>query len=595
MTETGAIFLGEIKPLYDGLLNSRILVGTIDEQFLTFEGLLRAMDASNPPVFQVDQEANLKCFETFCVRGLVPLMCRNENGRGTMVIGIATHNTEGILRDHNEVYYSLTDALGMSLNMGADNEYLKFVFLTHDQAKEIVGKSLVFSAKERTRYLKGIDADSTAKDSFVAMMKFAASERATDIHIEPGPQPRIRYRIDGIMQTGDYDLTVENVRKLVAVIKQRANLKIDEHAIPQDGGISFTAEDLLENALLKNCSLRVSLLPTIHDPREYGEKVVLRLLRANPADYDLDKLKIAPDILGRIRRRILEPKGLILVTGPTGSGKTTTMYAMLEAINDGTKNITTVEDPVEVPLIGITQTPINQRIGMTFASILRALLRQDPDVIMVGEIRDKETADVSFDATNTGHLVLATLHTDDCISTLLRIMRLGISGENIAPNLKAVLSQRLARSICSDCMTNYDASDELKYLLGGDYIGQSIENYVRTPINLYQAVSGNKLCRHCGGAGYRGRFLLMEYWGMGDGERQLILSGNEDREEYVKAAMAHGFRPMAHMAISALLSGYTDIAELKRAAVTEEEFLRQGKQIARIFDWNISAKAKQKK
>lgn len=565
-------FLKEIHDLYLGLIKQGLIVSTIDELFLTFEGLLRAMNSSKPPFFSKDIESQ-RGFEYFCTRGFVPLMTRSVDHQETLLIGIITHDGNGQLRNFNEVAINLEEVLEMSMKLEKDNDYLKYIFLSPEQAKELLQHQLVLDKKKRLHYLKGIDADTTAVESLEAILKFAVSENATDIHIEPGPEDlvRIRYRVDGILRTGDYDLTTENIKRLVALIKHRANLKIDEHMLPQDGGISFTEEDIKNNHLLVNCSLRVAITPTIHDPRKYGEKVVLRLLHSNRNEYDLEKLGMKPDIRIRVNKRLAESKGLILVTGPTGSGKTTTLYSMLQAINDGTRNITTIEDPVEVALPGITQIPINVRIGMTFPEGLRSILRQDPDVIMVGEIRDKETADIALNATNTGHLVFATVHADDCQSTLLRLQRLGVGSESIAPNLKVILSQRLVRKCCYDCLSEYDATDELTYLLGGNFIDQKVI--------LHKAVTGNKMCRNCGGLGYRGRFLLLEYWGLAYDERQMILNGVEDHDAYVEAAMKNGFKPMVYLAIEALLAGITDLSEIIRSAITEEEFLRRGKEI----------------
>ncbi|MDO8669287.1 MAG: GspE/PulE family protein [Candidatus Buchananbacteria bacterium] len=590
MTIINNPFLKEIEALYVGLFRQGMIIGTIDELFLTFEGLLRAMDVSRPPLFKINDEPS-RSFEVFCARGFIPLMIRSDGKKENLLIGIITHDASGQLRDFNEASINLEEILDMSLKMNKDNSYLKYVFLTPEQAKELLQHKLIFDKRQRLHYLKGIDADTTAAESFDAILKFAVSENATDIHIEPGPDglARIRYRLDGLMQTGDYDLTMENIRRLVALVKHRANLKIDEHMLPQDGGISFGEDDIKKNHLLVNCSLRVALTPTIHDPRKYGEKVVLRLLHSKRDEYDLEKLGMKADIKIRVKKRLAESKGLILVTGPTGSGKTTTLYSMLEEINDGTRNITTIEDPVEVALSGITQIPINTRIGMNFPEGLRSILRQDPDVIMVGEIRDKETADIALNATNTGHLVLATVHADDAQSTLLRLQRLGVGSESIAPNLKVVLSQRLVRKACFDCLEEYDARDELTYLLGGKYINSELL--------LHHVAPGNKLCRQCGGVGYRGRFLLLEYWGLGYDERQMIISGVEDHDAYVEVAMKHGFKPMIYLAIEALLEGITDIPEIIRSAVTEEEFLRHGKEIGAWLNRHLenTSEAKAKK
>jgi protein transport protein HofB len=276
------------------------------------------------------------------------------------------------------------------------------------------------------------------------MLARAVARRASDIHIEPGAtQGRIRLRIDGVL----HPLTtfpIEMAGALVTRLKVLSNLDVAERRQPQDGQFTLTVEG-------EALSLRISTLPCQH-----GEKVVLRLMRNNSHPLTPDALGMTPDALNCFRQALHSPQGLLLVTGPTGSGKTLTLYSGLNELNQPGVNISSVEDPVEIPLEGITQTQIHPRAGLTFQAVLRSLLRQDPDVIMVGEIRDGETAEIAIKAAQTGHLVLSTLHTHSAIQTLTRMEQMGVARWQIASALRLIIAQRLVRRLCSHCRTRGD-------------------------------------------------------------------------------------------------------------------------------------------
>lgn len=273
------------------------------------------------------------------------------------------------------------------------------------------------------------------------MLARAVSRRASDIHIEPGArQGRIRLRIDGVL----HPLTafpMETASALVTRLKVLSHLDIAERRQPQDGQFTLTHEG-------EPLSLRISTLPC----RE-GEKVVMRLVRNNSRPLTLQALGMQPDALARFRQALHSPQGLILVTGPTGSGKTLTLYSGLNELNQPGVNISSVEDPVEIPLPGVTQTQVHPRAGLTFQSVLRALLRQDPDIIMIGEIRDGETAEIAIKAAQTGHLVLSTLHTQSAVQTLTRLEQMGMARWQIASALRLIIAQRLVRRLCPHCRT----------------------------------------------------------------------------------------------------------------------------------------------
>jgi general secretion pathway protein E len=331
-----------------------------------------------------------------------------------------------------------------------------------------------------------------------ALLTQAARQNASDIHIEPYErQSVVRFRLDGVLR----DVVTPN-RALHAAMASRikimASLDIAEKRLPQDGRLSIRIAG-------RGLDVRVSTLPASH-----GERIVLRLLDKDPARLDLGRLGMADDTLVRVDRLIRQPHGIVLVTGPTGSGKTTTLYAALSRLDARRQNIMTVEDPVEYDLAGIGQIQVNARIDLGFAKALRAILRQDPDVVMIGEIRDAETAQIAVQASLTGHLVLATLHTNDAVSAATRLTDMGIEPFLLSSSLLGVLAQRLVRRLCPHCKTARPttADDELP----------------PTIRQLWQAVG----CNQCAGTGYLGRLGIYELLEIDDGLRQLIHHGSDE-------------------------------------------------------------------
>jgi type IV pilus assembly protein PilB len=262
---------------------------------------------------------------------------------------------------------------------------------------------------------------------------------------------------------------------------------------------------------------------------------------------------------------------LIIVVGPTGSGKSTTLYAALREINDGTLNISTAEDPVEIRQPGMNQVQVQPKIGLDFATIMRSFLRQDPDVIFVGEIRDPETAQVAIRASITGHLVFTTMHTNTGLDVPLRLEGFGVAGVNISNAILMVVNQRLVRRLCFHCREEYNARDDLRGILGRDAFDDNIK--------LWRAVKGNK-CADCGGTGYSGRFMLPELYVPSSQAKEMMTRGQLSFQAFYEEAKTCGFRPLPYTAILAIVRGLTDIPEVLRAAVQEDEFLRDGKMIA---------------
>jgi general secretion pathway protein E len=377
-----------------------------------------------------------------------------------------------------------------------------------------------------------------------ALLLQALRERASDLHFEPyETRSVVRFRIDGVLRD-----VLEPPRALHAALVSRlkimASLDIAEKRLPQDGRIALKLGD-------KVVDVRVSTLPTAP-----GERVVLRLLDKDSAQLDLASLGMSAPTLEAVDRLIREPHGIVLVTGPTGSGKTTTLYAALSRLDRRTTNMMTVEDPVEYALDGVGQTQVNPRIDLTFARALRAILRQDPDVIMIGEIRDLETAQIAVQASLTGHLVLATLHTNDAASAVTRLADMGVEPYLLASSLLGVLAQRLVRTLCPACGTASVAASAAERAL-----------LVDLGLPATHALQNAAGCSECNDSGYRGRTGIYELLVMNEALRRLV-HDRAPEHEIRAAALAQGMIPLRRDGGRWLAHGATSLAELVR--VTRE-------------------------
>jgi general secretion pathway protein E len=375
------------------------------------------------------------------------------------------------------------------------------------------------------------------------MLSRAVEQRASDIHVEPfEDELRVRYRIDGVLH--DIDAPSKSLSAaIISRIKLMAKLNIAERRLPQDGRIKI-------RLVGREIDLRVSSLPTL-----YGESVVLRILDRSSISVDLETLGMEDDTLAQFTHMIEQPHGLLLVTGPTGSGKTTTLYGALDKINSPELKIITIEDPVEYQLRGVNQIHVRSQIGLTFASGLRSIVRQDPDVIMIGEIRDPETAEIAIQAALTGHLVLATLHTNDAPGAVSRLLDMGVEDYLLASSLLGVLAQRLVRQLCTQCKTPAVPQPELLSNGGGrlEQRGQ-----------VFESVG----CSQCAGTGFRGRSGIYELFGVDDDVRQLIISrASSDRVK--AAAVEKGMRTLREDGWVKVRHGVTSVAEVLR--VTQDE------------------------
>ena len=369
----------------------------------------------------------------------------------------------------------------------------------------------------------------------------ALEARASDVHLEAHARGlQVRYRVYGVLQDAPSP-PGHSMPAVVSRLKIMAELDVAERRIPQDGRLRLRLQD-------RQVDVRVSTVPTLH-----GESVVLRLLDKERGRITLEEIGMGPDTLNAFVASVRRPNGIVLVTGPTGSGKTTTLYAAMDRIRTGKEKILTVEDPVEYELPGVAQVPVNEKVGVTFATALRALLRQDPDVILIGEIRDQETAEIATHASLTGHLVLSTLHTNDAPSALTRLRDLGVAPYLIASTVEAVLAQRLVRRVCAQCAV--EATPERSELMA---LGPAAEGLERVKVG--------KGCPACRGSGYRGRLGVYELLLMNDGLRDGVLK-ERSAGELRRAAAEGGMRGLMDDGVRLIRAGLTTPSEVARVAV----------------------------
>ena len=411
-------------------------------------------------------------------------------------------------------------------------------------------RDALMEVKEETKEEGSLSLDRIIQDAEDApvvklvdlMIKQAIEDRASDIHIEPFEKRiSIRYRIDGVL----YEISPPSshlILPLVSRIKILSKLDIAEKRLPQDGGFIVRMRDRM-------IDMRVSIIPTI-----YGEKVVIRILDKTSVPLDLGQLGFDPQDIEKFRAAIRSPYGLIFVTGPTGSGKTTTLYAALSELKSPDRNILTIEDPVEYRLDGVNQVQVRPAIGLTFAAALRSFLRQDPDTIMVGEIRDLETARICVQASLTGHLVLSTLHTNDAVGAIGRMIDIGVEPYLLVSSLRLVGAQRLVRKLCQNCREPYEASREI---------------VAKLKLEMEEPVYRPKGCDKCNQSGYRGRVALYEILPVNDELRDMVTKGASVMSLKEKACQ-FGMRSLFEGGIQKVKEGLTSLEEVMRMTLESE-------------------------
>ena len=436
-----------------------------------------------------------------------------------------------------------------------DQHYGGTATILEDTLQQFVKGKAVGQSPESQDYRKTYDLigkdlpagpmeDASAGRMLDLVMIQAIRDRASDIHFEPDEKAlRVRFRIDGFLYES-LTLPKQIHPALTSRIKILAEMDIAETRLPQDGNFNIKLEK-------RSFEIRVSTFPMI-----YGENVVLRVLDQTSTLFKLDDLGFSKEVLDRFKQLIRRPNGIILVTGPTGSGKTTTLYALLNMINSKEKNIITIEDPVEYRLALIRQTQINPKAGITFATGLRSILRQDPDIIMIGEIRDLETSEIAMQSALTGHLVLSTLHTNDAPEAITRLVDIGVEPYLISSSVIGVLAQRLVRTICPDCKVSYQTDPKVMGDLGED-VSKSKES-----LTLYRG----KGCKNCKQSGYRGRMGIFELLLVNEEIKKLISERASTQVIREVAKKMAGLVPLRRDGLKKVLEGITTLDEVDRVA-----------------------------
>ena len=420
-----------------------------------------------------------------------------------------------------------------------------------DVADELGGEDIMEFLPEKEMQEEEEEMPDEARDSpFVKMVdliiKNAIKKRASDVHIEAQEnQVRVRNRVDGVLQNS-IKLPKWTQPIIISRIKVLGGMDIAEKRLPQDGRIKVKTRS-------GSVDLRVSTLPTY-----YGEKAVIRILNKQESFLTLKELGFSPKSLAIIQNFSSQPQGMVLITGPTGSGKTSTLYACMQAIKSDEVNIVTVEDPVEFELAGINQVQISEKVGLTFPYVLRSILRQDPNVIMIGEIRDVDTAEIALQSSLTGHLVLSTLHTNDAPSAITRLMDIGLAPYMIASSVTGIVAQRLVRVICPYCKEEYVPNQELLSRMGLDHD--------KLPFKFYRGAG----CSKCGNLGFKGRTVIEEVMIMGRKVRELTQSG-ASADQLREAAMATGMTTLGISGLRKIEMGITTIDEVLKAVQQKEE------------------------
>lgn len=408
---------------------------------------------------------------------------------------------------------------------------------------EQIGESAVADGSAATESIEDTSDDAPIVRFVNLLISQAISDRASDIHIEPGEkQLTVRYRIDGVLhEMQRADRAIQD--GVISRLKIMASVDIAERRKPQDGRLSVHHDG-------RQIDLRLATLPTV-----WGEKIVMRILDSSAQSLAMGDLRFSIRNEQRFRSSITRPHGMVLVTGPTGSGKSTTLYTALNTVANPKINVITVEDPVEYRMAGINQVQVNVRAGMTFQAALRSILRSDPDVVLVGEIRDKETATISIEAALTGHLVLSTLHTNDAPSALTRLTEIGCEPFLVGTALSAVVAQRLARRLCVKCREAYTETHDV---LGS----MSFPHNPLDPPVLYRAVG----CSDCSGTGYRGRVALHEVMEVSETLEHLVV-GHATGTELRQAAIEEGMVPLREDGFNKVLEGVTTLEEVLRVSI----------------------------
>ncbi|NRT73598.1 GspE/PulE family protein [Clostridium beijerinckii] len=520
----------------------------LDSKIITEEDIIEAIEQQTG-IKKVD--LNTINFDKKAISIIPKNLCDKYN---LIPFGFENNKIKVTLSDPLNIYaiddVAISTGFEIESYISKKDDIKKFIEIYYSsQQVSLAAQQLSKESSEAKNLKVNIDEMDTVKNAPVVKMveylfKNSIELNASDIHIEPFEnEVRIRYRIDGKLQTVNV-INIESLGPLVTRIKILAGLNIAEKRIPQDGRIMTSVGG-------KEVDLRVSILPVVN-----GEKIVIRILNKSMGNIGRDKLGMSNENLEKIDRIISNPHGIVLVTGPTGSGKSTTLYTILSELNNDQINIITVEDPVEYTLNGVNQVSVNNKAGLTFASGLRSILRQDPDIIMIGEIRDNETAEIATKAAITGHLVLSTLHTNDAPSSIIRLVDMGIKPYLVATSVVGIVAQRLVRKVCMNCNVPYEATEYEKEILGIDKDKQIILNKGRG-------------CGYCNNTGYVGRTGVYEVMEITREHREAINLG-KDSDILRDISIKNGMNTLVAECRKLVIEGITTMDELATITMTKE-------------------------
>lgn len=556
MVEAGAITDGQLKLALQeqkitGKKIGRVLVdmGLIQEQqlLLTLSGHLR-IPFVELRQFQLDNELMLKLDESIARRFRCLLLSDNKDG---YLLAMADPlDLLAIDEAEKALQKTIYPAIVRESELIAT---LDVVYRNTSEIESLAGE-LNTELSESDFDLADLAGDTDIQDAPVvrllqSVLEDAVTVNASDIHIEPDESVfRIRNRIDGVLQ----EQVIKEKRvasALVMRLKIMSNLDISERRLPQDGRFNVRVKN-------RSIDIRISTLPV-----QYGESVVMRLLDQSAAIQSLTSLGMPEDIRSRFEIAIERPHGLILVTGPTGSGKTTTLYSALSRLNTPKRKIITAEDPIEYRLGRINQVQVNQKIDLTFAKVLRSALRQDPDIVLVGEMRDQETVSIGVRAAMTGHMVMSTLHTNDAVSSAIRLADMGVEPYMVASALRGILAQRLIRKVCPECKAPHEPDVRQKLWLQNMAGGRFVDT----------EFSKGEGCYHCNNTGYRGRVGVFEWLELD--EPMLMALRDQDHNKFIDAARANPhFKTMEELALEFAEQGVTDLEEVFRISIDLDDF-----------------------
>lgn len=519
----------------------------VEQQILTEQDIIQAIEEQTG-IKQVDlNEIN---FDKKAIKAVSQNLCEKY---GFVPFELEVNKIKVAMADPLNIFaiddISIATALDVEVYIAPKSEIYKFIKVIYTSEEVLKAAEALTKESLQTRLtsLNLENLEDVKNAPVVKMVDFlfrnSIEMRASDIHIEPFEEViRIRYRIDGDLRLVN-TLGIESLAPLVTRIKILAGLNIAEKRIPQDGRIMMQIGGY-------DVDLRVSILPVVN-----GEKIVIRILNRSSYEFGRQHLGMSTHNIEKLERILGNPHGIVLVTGPTGSGKSTTLYTLLGELNTEEVNIVTIEDPVEYKLTGVNQVNVNPKAGLTFASGLRSILRQDPDVVMIGEIRDEETAQIATRAANTGHLVLSTLHTNDAPTTITRLIDMGLEPYLVASSITGVIAQRLVKKICPHCKTAYDASTLEKKFLGVD---------LSTSLTLYKG-DGCGYCQHTGYMGRKGVYEIMEI----TKEHREAISKNQDISVLRQLCEKYGMTVLASECRELVFAGVTTIKELADVTISD--------------------------